>query len=516
MAIRTVLTVLCILCAGATLLADEGDDGVWPKDRAYYLREPVHGVWPKAVTVDGQGVLESIRTEIPADTDALEALVLTAGAKKNANGKWDLSRARIPLSDMNMDGKWGAMLTATIGRGLAHPKRQSSVRIGNFIFLPPSKNGPETDLSISLLTPEEYLRRGGALFEKRNALEKECQKGMTGDLRQQMYRTAHAMQELGIPSDGRLFPFLKEQDDESRSWSHFTDALKRPYVQEVLPPAIVFFILFAVVIFRGFRRRQKSMEATLSLPLSQHSEKPVVCRFGVDEKCSVTLDLAAGMIHFQNCLGTFLTGIQPEIRCQLDDVLLVDIFPTQYGSFLEIVTKSGSVNIPSGASNCTELYTQLKNCIPDGRRGAEIFKPVMGFGAFGFGLFGSFLGGFLTPANSSNAMLGVCITLGLAIGLVVPFVVVWYADNVLRISIATPLALAVFGACVALFFSLDWPNGWKNVAAFCFATLSGGAGGLIMYGLCCGLFRMFQLLPYHAHRKPYSMPPTQNTPRGED
>ena len=53
MAIRTVLTLFCMLCAGATLLADEGDDGVWLQDRAYYLGEPVHDVWPKARTVDG-------------------------------------------------------------------------------------------------------------------------------------------------------------------------------------------------------------------------------------------------------------------------------------------------------------------------------------------------------------------------------------------------------------------------------------------------------------------------------
>lgn len=72
------------------------------------------------------------------------------------------------------------------------------MRIGDFIFLPPIKNDSETDLSISLLTPDEYLRRGGVLFEKRYALEKEYYRNhrLTRDLREQLHRTLEAMNEL--------------------------------------------------------------------------------------------------------------------------------------------------------------------------------------------------------------------------------------------------------------------------------------------------------------------------------
>lgn len=101
-----------------------------------------------------------------------------------------------------------------------------------------------------------------------------------------------------------------------------------------------------------------------------------------------------------------------------------------------------------------------------------------------------------------------------------PYVVAWYADNVLKVSMAAPLALAVVGACIALFFSLDWTNGWENGAVFGFATLSGGAGGLIMYGLLWGLSRLIQLQPSpppdYARHKQDSVPPIPNTPHGEE
>ncbi|MBI3295703.1 MAG: hypothetical protein HYZ71_13335 [Deltaproteobacteria bacterium] len=139
---------------------------VWPADRAFYLGEPTNEVWKGEAEVPGIGSLTSIRTEIPKDSDPLEALMIKCGAKKTEKG-WDLTAVQIPISEFSSD-EWKAILSEKFRKGVSHPKRRDSVRIGNFIFLPPKQLDEKSPATLEVVTPTQYLKRGGNLFDEYN------------------------------------------------------------------------------------------------------------------------------------------------------------------------------------------------------------------------------------------------------------------------------------------------------------------------------------------------------------
>ncbi|TWT78716.1 hypothetical protein CA13_01130 [Planctomycetes bacterium CA13] len=166
----------------------------------------------------------------------------------------------------------------------------------------------------------------------------------------------------------------------------------------------------------------------------------VACEFSwLGKDYGVYVDVASQNIHFHNCFvpSKLFPSTEGWFSFPVSDIRFV-YNTRQYkgGWVLMIGTSGGGARISRMHTDYSQLYATLTKVAPPNDPGYLMSNPVVSFlsaaGVFILAACGLFAGWFLSPPQSNDMILGVCVTSGIAIGVVGGFVIISIIDRFLK------------------------------------------------------------------------------------
>ncbi len=208
--------------------------------------------------------------------------------------------------------------------------------------------------------------------------------------------------------------------------------------------------------------------------------QPVEYRFrGFPSKdAGVVIDRAAGTVRFDHCFQTyrFLGPVETTVTFPIDDLL--DTHRQRYkGETLTILLGCGKAVVIREGKAFLPLCDLLDELIPPGRQGPELANPWILYAAVTAAMAGAVGGWFATPQNGGDPLL-LANMAGLAcLSVFAVFVLVFAAQRLFGIQLATPLGTSVFGVYAGgpiamLCLVQDLVDGWGMIAIICGCCLA--------------------------------------------
>jgi hypothetical protein len=221
---------------------------------------------------------------------------------------------------------------------------------------------------------------------------------------------------------------------------------------------LVMVAMAGVFVWAGLLSRAHTadeLESLDTLPLPEHSEDTLICRFASPSGGvrTVIVDFGREVVHFRGCHTPrrFLAVPQREFRCPFADVVAVNRYRYK-GDYLAIFTTTGKASVPSSATHYEPLCDRIAGCVPSGRSMPDTEHPLMGWIYVAGMLPGLLILCALAPGNASIGTVAMYMAAGAAAGMFVAHAVVTLAGRILKRSVVVALGMGAVGAGCGLAF----------------------------------------------------------------
>jgi len=221
------------------------------------------------------------------------------------------------------------------------------------------------------------------------------------------------------------------------------------------------------------------------------SQDALVYRFNnLSKSGAVYVDHAGQMLHFYNCHTPrkFLALTASRwFSCAINELQGAIPFtpPRRYGGqsveSLHVLTTSGKAIIPGTETGYEEIRDIIRQLVPVTAPQASTEHPLMPLACLLGGIVGLIAGWYLTPSKSNDETMTQYILFGTALGAATSGLLVWFAGRFLRINLAVPMGLSLFGIFIGLMLSeaLRPLTGWSLMSAVVPTIIGAVTGGIL-------------------------------------